>query len=211
MPYAGGHYLALRDMLASSLGAAYRTIWHRDPQGRWTIFTNTDPKLSCPRYFGSVATVERVDAIEVTWRDAWTLDVSMADRLSWRIILEATPATRMMTSMGGATPQWFWDRDVVLNSFGPMAGGILRSGRIRLLGHTPNGPRFKAAPLQVWRVAGGDAALDGVDLGPRGPLLEPTHLGDFWLPQRGLFFAGRARFTPPAAAVEKEPAMERAG
>ncbi len=40
VPYSGGHYLAFRDMLASSFGKPYRAIWHRDPQGRWTIFTN---------------------------------------------------------------------------------------------------------------------------------------------------------------------------
>ena len=31
MPFASGHYLALRDMVASSVGPAYRAIWHRDP------------------------------------------------------------------------------------------------------------------------------------------------------------------------------------
>ena len=39
MPFASGHYLALRDMVASSVGPAYRAIWHRDPEGRWTIHT----------------------------------------------------------------------------------------------------------------------------------------------------------------------------
>ena len=53
VPFSGGHYLVLRDMLASSVGTAYRSIWHRDPQGRWTIFTTAAPALSCPRYFGS--------------------------------------------------------------------------------------------------------------------------------------------------------------
>ena len=53
VPYSGGHYLAFRDMLASSVGKPYRAIWHRDPTGRWTIFTTTDPDASCPRYFGS--------------------------------------------------------------------------------------------------------------------------------------------------------------
>ena len=33
MPFASGHYLALRDMVATSVGPAYRAIWHRDPDG----------------------------------------------------------------------------------------------------------------------------------------------------------------------------------
>jgi hypothetical protein len=207
VPYSRGHYLALRDMLASSVGAAYRTVWHRDPQGRWTIFTNSDPRTSCPRYFGSVAAVVRVPAIEVTWRDDWTLDVAVSGRLSWRLTLQATPATQIMTTMGRATPQWAWNTDAVLDSMGPMAGGFLRSGRLRLRGATPNGPRFKAAPMRVWRVRGGGAEMDGADLGVPAPLTEQTRLGDFWLPQRGLFFVGQARFTTPEPAVEREPAM----
>ncbi len=208
VPYSRGHYLALRDMLASSVGPAYRTIWHRDPTGRWTIFTNSDPDLSCPRYFGSVTAVERVPAIELTWRDDRTLDVSMSDRLSWRLILEATPATQMMTTMGSATPQWAWNSDAVLASMGSMASGFLRSGRIKLRGRTPNGPRFKAAPMQVWRVAGGQAVVDDADLGTLAPLTEQARLGDFWLPQRGLFFAGQARFTKPVCDVEEKSAMK---
>lgn len=200
VPYASGHYLVLRDLLASSLGTAYRAIWHRDPRGRWTIFTTADPAVSCPRYFGAVTDVEQVPAIEVSWRNDWSLHVTMGNRLSWLLRLEATSATRVMTSMGGAMPPWAWNNDAVLGSMGPMAGGILRSGRVKLHGRTPNGQGFKAAPLQVWRVSDGDAVLDGINLGALGPLEEQARLGDFWLPQRGLFFIGQARFTASALA-----------
>jgi hypothetical protein len=195
VPYADGHYLALRDMLATSIGPAYRTLWHRTPAGRWTIFTNTAPDLSCPRYFGAATATEQVPAIDTAWLDDWTLQVSMGDRFSWRIVLGASPATRMMTSMAQAMPDTAWDSDAVLGAMGPMAGGFLGIGRTRLRGVTPNGQSFKAAPLQVWRVVGGQAWLDGVQLGELGPLPEQDALGDFWLPQRGLFFAGRARFS----------------
>jgi hypothetical protein len=195
VPYSAGHCLALRSMPASSLGTPYRAVWHRDPRGRWTIFTTADPDVSCPRYFGSAADAQRVPAIEVAWRDDWTLDVTMGIRLSWRLELEATPVTRAMTSMGGATPRWARNSEVVLGSMGPMATGLLRSGRIRLRGRTPNGPRFKAAPLRMWRVVGGHARWDDSDLGALQPLQEQVHLGDFWLPQSGLFYAGEVRFT----------------
>ena len=157
VPYSGGHYLALRDMLASSVGPAYRTIWHRDPAGDWTIFTTVDPHASCPRYFGAATATERVSSIDVAWQDDWTLDVTMGTRLSWRMELATTPATRAMSLMGGSLPPLAWNSAVVLTGMGPMARSVLRSGRIRLHGHTPNGQTFKAAPLRVWRVAGGDA------------------------------------------------------
>lgn len=211
VPYSGGSYLVLRDMLATSLGTVYRAIWHRDPAGRWTIFTTADPDVSCPRYFGSVTAVEQVPAIEVNWRDDWKIDVTMGDRLSWRLVLGATPATRAMTSMSGAMPQWSWNKNAVLASMGPMAGGFLGAGRIRLRGRTPNGQGFKTAPLKVWRVVGGDAQLDGIDFGAVGPLEDQTHLGDFWLPQRGLFFVGRARFTAAVGASGTRREMESVG
>lgn len=207
VPFSGGCHLGLRDMVASSLGTPYRTVWYRDPMGRWTIFTSVDPDVSCPRYFGSVTAVERVPAIDVTWRDDWTVDVTIGARLSWRLRLGATPATRSMTLLGGATPPLAWNSTAVLGAMSPMARGVLRSGRIRLRGRTPNGPRFKMAPLRVWRVVGGSATLDGIDLGAMGPLAQQAHLGDFWLPQRGLFFAGRARFTVATRATDARREM----
>ncbi|MEO7588678.1 MAG: hypothetical protein ABIS84_11710 [Arachnia sp.] len=195
VPYSRGHYLALRDMLASSVGPAYRAIWHRDPTGSWTIFTTADPDVSCPRYFGSATAVEQVPAIDVTWRDDWSLDVSMGARLSWRMVLEATSATRAMTSMGGAMPAWAWSSNALLAAMGPMASTVLQSGRIRLHGRTPNGQAFKAAPLQVWQVVSGEARVDGIGCGPMGSLATQARLADFWLPQRGLFFVGQARFS----------------
>jgi hypothetical protein len=202
VPFASGHYLCLRDMLATSIGPPYRAIWHRDPAGHWTICTTIDPHLSCPRYFGRGAAVERVAAISIEWRDDWTVDVSMDDRLSWRLSLAASGATRLMTGMGAVTPEWAWNSEAVLASMGPMAGTVLGSGRIRLAGASPNGPRFRAAPLQLWRVAGGAAVLGDTDLGPLGPLEKQAAMADFWLPQKGIFFTGRMRFAAEQAAVQ---------
>ncbi|WP_457206497.1 hypothetical protein, partial [Nocardioides sp. P5_C9_2] len=165
VPFASGHYLALRDMLATSIGPPYRTVWHRDPQGRWTIHTNGAPELTCPRYFSSAVTVERVPRIDVSWPGERTLEVTIGDELAWRIDLAATPATRVMTAMGSALPEAGWDSRVVLATMGPMARTMLHAGRIRLEGVAPNGPRFKAAPLLVWGLAGSVASYRGEDFG----------------------------------------------
>ena len=204
MPLASGHYLALRDFVATSVGPAYRAIWHRDPEGRWTIHTTQAPELTCPRYFGSVAAAIQVPGIDVSWRDDHTFDVTLGDELSWRIELGATPATRMMTRMGGVLPEVGWNSNAVLAAMGPMARTMLRTGRIRLSGATPNGPRFKAVPLKIWRVVGTTASYRGENLGAPAPLDTQTHLGDFWLPQRGVFFVGRARFTPPVEHIDRK-------
>jgi hypothetical protein len=201
VPFAGGHYLALRDFVATSVGPAYRAIWHRDPAGRWTIHTTGAPELTCPRYFDSAAATARVTSIDVSWRDDHTLDVTLGDELRWRIALGETPATRMMTAMGAALPAAGWDSTAVLAAMGPMARTMLRGGRVRLHGATPNGPRFRTAPLQVWRLVDTVASWHGEDLGEPAPLESQARLGDFWLPQRGVFFVGRARFTPAVAPV----------
>jgi hypothetical protein len=205
MPFASGHYLGLRDMVASSVGPAYRAIWHRDPQGRWTIHTTAAPELTCPRYFGAATASAVVPDIDVAWRDDRTLQVTMGDDLSWRIELAPTAATRMMTAMGGLLPDAGWNSDAVLGAMGPMARSMLHTGRIRLRGATPNGQHFKAAPLQIWRVAGATASYRGADLGAPAPLEAQTRLGDFWLPQRGVFFVGRARFTPNGQRIQGSP------
>ena len=83
LAFAGGHYLALRYVVASSIGPGYRSVWHRDPAGRWSMFTTTAPELSCPRYFGSaVAQVERVPTIDVSWGDLYSFVVRIESRLT---------------------------------------------------------------------------------------------------------------------------------
>ena len=38
LPFGSGHLLALRRFPASSIGPGYRSVWHCDPNGRWTFF-----------------------------------------------------------------------------------------------------------------------------------------------------------------------------
>lgn len=77
---------------------------------------------------------------------------------------------------------------------GPMAGMALRAGRVGVAGVAPNGQRFIANPLKVWLVAHTAASLSGSDFGPVGELDQQVALGDFWIPQRGVFAIGRAFF-----------------
>ena len=204
VPFASGHYLALRDFVATSVGPAYRAIWHRDPQGRWTIHTTGAPELTCPRYFGSVTATAQVPSISVSWRDDHTLDVTLGDQLSWRIELEATPATRMMTTMGGMLPEAGWNSSVVLAAMGPMARTMLGTGT------DPPARRDAERPRVQGGAASGLAPRRRRRVVPRrgpwrsaAPLERQTRLGDFWLPQRGIFFVGRARFTPAGEQVER--------
>src|SRR5947209_1004370 len=52
LPFGSGHILALRRFPASSIGPGYRSVWHRDPDARWTFFQDVAPNQGCSRYFG---------------------------------------------------------------------------------------------------------------------------------------------------------------
>jgi hypothetical protein len=55
LPFRSGHVLALRRFPASSIGPGYRSVWHRDPHGRWTFYQDQPGELACTRYFGSAS------------------------------------------------------------------------------------------------------------------------------------------------------------
>ena len=52
LPFDSGHVLSLRRFPASSIGPGYTSVWHRDPEGRWTFYQDALPELACSRYFG---------------------------------------------------------------------------------------------------------------------------------------------------------------
>ena len=52
----------------------------------------------------------------------------------------------------------------------------------------------KIIPRWEWRTF-------GESFGEAGGIPEQARLGDFWIPQRGLFAIGRAFFEPPSISV----------
>ena len=217
LPFASGHYLALRRFPANPFGAPYTSVWHRDPAGSWTFTSTAAPEASCPRFFGAaVDTVVRAP-ITLDWSGPAHLDVT-AGPLRWSMELTTTPATAAMTAMARMMPAGAWESRALLAAMSRCVRPVLSAGRIRLVGSVPNGQWFEAAPRVLFAVARSTASLDGIDLGPLGPLPRQTHLGDFWLPQRGLFMVGGTvletfdparhhatrREAPAGAALEQE-------
>ena len=150
LPFASGHVLAMRRFPASSIGPAYTSVWHRDPEGRWVSWQDQQDDQSCPRYFsGALSDSRRVD-IAVGWPDDATLRVEIPDvALAWTAHLAATPVTRILTAVGGAMPERAWRSRRVLAALGPVAGWALRAGRIGMVGTSPNGQAFVANPQRV--------------------------------------------------------------
>jgi hypothetical protein len=196
LPFRSGHVLGLRRFPASSIGPGYRSVWHRDPHGRWTFYQDQPAELACTRYFGSAVDDVREGPIHIEWPGPRALRVRAGGGdLEWTLEVGPTPVTRLFNAVGAALPARAWRSRPVLAAMSRVAGTALRAGRVRLTGLTPNGQRFAANPLIVWVATESHATVRGIDLGEMGPAPEQAHLRDFAIPQRGVFVVGRAMFS----------------
>lgn len=196
LPFASGHYLALRHFPTTSVGPGYDSVWHRNPEGDWTFHSNEPPETTCPRYFGSALRTTRTTRVTVTWTGPAAFTVTVDDTIDWSLVLGSSAATRAMSIAGSLLPAALWRNDRMLAVMSRIAGPLMGVGRVGLTGATPNGQSFRANPRRLWTVEHSRATIDGVDLGPPGPLPEQARLGDFWLPQRGVFAIGESYFSP---------------
>jgi hypothetical protein len=189
LPFSSGHVLALRCFEASSLGTAYTSIWHRDPKGRWTFHQNVRPEQSCPRYFGAAIAENTMEPIRIEWTDGrrFCVTVNAPGEIVWEVRLSPTLSTRMMSAAASAMPASWWGKRVVLSMMEMAARWVLGTGEMRLTGRTPNGQAFTAMPRWIWRIAESRATIRGVDAGSPAPLAKQAMLGDFCIPQRGIF------------------------
>jgi len=208
LPFVSGHYLAFRRFPRTPFGDPYTTVWHRDPGGRWTIWTDRSADRSCPRYFDRAIDASVLCTVTVEWAGEQQLEIC-AGPIRWRMTIAARPATAIMSALAHRMPASAWRSTAVLTLMGPLARLVLGAGRMRLTGSVPNGQWFQAAPTSIWGIPSSSATLSGVDFGPLGPLSSQAHLGDLWLPQRGLFTAGGSCFAAfdPARHATPRPAL----
>jgi hypothetical protein len=195
LPFESGHVLALRRFPASSVGPPYSSIWHRTPRGEWTFYVTVPPRQSCPRFFGAAADRAIETGVDLLWLGSFHLRVTMPEvGFEWEVATTSTPAVSVMNAAGRVLPERAWHNSVVLAAMGTMAGPLLRVGRVGLRGTVPNGQRFMANPRLMWSIAESHATLAGEDLGRPGPVHPQARLGDFWIPQRGVFAVGLSSF-----------------
>jgi hypothetical protein len=195
LPFHSNHVLALRRFPKTSVGPAYNSVWHRNPDGGWTIYSNQSPQLSCSRFFGSAANQSIQTKIEIVWTDDDQIDVAIEEvDFEWHIKLSTTWRTNMMNSMGKILPDAAWKNKRILSVMSSMAGSVFGIGKVALYGYVPNGQYFIANPYLMWEIHESRASMAGNDFGPPGKLKEQARLGDFWLPQKGMFVSGISYF-----------------
>lgn len=196
VPFASGHVLAMRRFPASSVGPSYTSIWRRNPDGNWVFWQDQPDTMACPRYFSAALAETRHVPIQLGWPSESTLRLAVPDQdFEWTATMASSPVTRLLNTAASLIPERGWRTHGVLSLMGSVAGTTLRAGKVDLYGSVPNGQQFIANPRTIWVVVETTARLGGLDFGPMGPLVEQTRLGDFWIPQRGIFAMGRAFFT----------------
>lgn len=208
LPFASGHVLGLRRWTASSVGEGFTSIWHRDPAGSWTFYETVDAGSGCTRYFGDSVDRVEVGPIHVEWETSNRVHVRTADdTVDWTIDTGSTLTTRLMSAVGACIPATGWRSPTVLTAMGSIAGRALGAGKLQLTGQTSNAQHFDANPRRIWYVIASHAVVEGVDLGPPGPITEQARLADFYFPQRGIVAVGSVFVTElsPKAAVGAVP------
>jgi hypothetical protein len=199
LPFESGHVLALRRFTASSIGPGYTSLWHRDPSGRWTFYSTVPPDMSCARYFGDEVERNVVTPIDITWLDSMRFTVVVGTALRWHVALGTSPTSCILNTIAAVIPERAWQMPAALRLMAFAARAMLRTGRLNLTGRTPNGHRFIGNPRRLWLIESSDAIVEGINVGPVGPLASQASLGDFWLPQRGVFAVALTRLEQPAS------------
>ncbi|MFI5387847.1 MAG: hypothetical protein ACHQ50_17195 [Fimbriimonadales bacterium] len=135
MPFTSGHVLVLRAFPRNSF-APYKSVWHRTPEGTWTIFVDGTPiETACPRYFGAAAKESRSARIDLTWTGPMDLEVTLEPlELRWTMSLTESAYLRALNAASSRLPEAAWRSPVLLRGMELMASIVLGMGDVRLAG-----------------------------------------------------------------------------
>lgn len=192
LPFDSGHVLALRVFPQGSFGP-YRTIWHRDPDGHWSIYADAPRvELACPRYYGSACEYVGAARIELQWTGPRTLHVTMDQpALEWTVTATRSPLMGVLNPLSAVMPLSSWRPPTLVRARERLAQA-LGMGRLRMSGVMPSGHTGLLMPERMYLVNESSAVLDGVDLGRPTRLSETPEIGGVPLPARGVLAIGQA-------------------
>ena len=192
LPFDSGHLLAFRVVPQNSF-APYRTVWHRDPDGRWSIFVDApEVGIACPRYFGAACKYTGSAHVDVSWTGPHSLRVRLDEpALDWTLSLHSSPALAVVNAVSAVMPLSTW-RPATLRRVRERVARALGMGQLRLSGGMPSGHVGTVMPQRMYYVDHAQATLDGVDLGRPCRLDQNPMIGDLPLPSRGVMVVGQA-------------------
>lgn len=192
LPFDSGHVLALRVFPEGDFGP-YRTLWHRDPSGAWSIYVD-GPRLdtACPRYYGAACAHTGYAHIGLTWTGPASLRVTMGSpSLEWTLTAHSSGLLDVLNRISAVLPLATWCPRFLVRARELLARA-LGMGRLQMSGVMPSGHTGTLMPQQVYFVDESRATLDGIDLGRPVHLRENPRIGDVPLPARGVLAVGQA-------------------
>jgi hypothetical protein len=192
LPFDSGHVLALRVFPQGSFGP-YRTLWHRDPEGRWSIHADAAVvEHACPRYYGSACEYVGAARLLVEWTGPRTLHVTMEEPLlDWTLTVARSPLMAILNPISAAMPLSSWRPEALVKARERLAQA-LGMGRLQMTGVMPSGHTGTLMPQRMYLVEDSSASLDGEDLGSPARLDENPEIGGVPLPARGVLAIGQA-------------------
>lgn len=201
LPFDSGHVLALRVFPENDFGP-YKTVWHRDPEGRWSIFVDGDRlETACPRYYGPACAHTGFAKIGVEWSGPATLRITLDEpALDWTLTAHQTPALRVLNAAGRHMPLASW-RSSALVRCREMVAAALGFGRLRMAGVMPSGHTGILMPEQMFLITESTAVLGGHDLGQPTRLNTNPLIGDVALPARGVVAIGQAMWQTLGSSI----------
>jgi hypothetical protein len=194
LPFDSGHVLALRVFPENSF-APYVTVWHRDPEGRWSIYVD-GPRLdiACPRYYGAACAHTAFARIQWTWIGPATLRVTMDDPfLFWTLTATEPPVLRVLNALSAVLPVSTWRPRALLRARETLAAA-LGVGKLQLSGIMPSGHAGTLMPQRMYWIDDSTAILNGADLGRPTRLPSNPRIGGVPLPARGILAIGQGQW-----------------
>lgn len=200
LPFDTGHVLALRVFPENDFGP-YKSVWHRDPEGRWSIFVDGDRlDHACPRYYGPACDHTGLASVGAEWTGPTSLHITVDNpALDWTLTVTETPALRALNAVGGHLPLATWRSRALIRSREMMATA-LGLGHLEMAGTMPSGHTGLLMPERMYLVTDSTAVLDGHDLGHPARLDANPRIGAVTLPARGVVAIGQAMWEIPDSA-----------
>jgi hypothetical protein len=192
LPFDSGHVLALRVFPENDF-SPYQTLWHRDPDGRWSIFVDGARfDTACPRYYGPACSQIGHAHIDIKWSGPASLRVTMnTPRLEWTLSATETGTLRVLNTVSARLPKWTWRSGPLLRARERLARRLLSMGDLRLSGIMPSGHVGILMPERMYFVDETTAILDGLDLGHAAEVSPNPRIGEVPLPARGVLATGQ--------------------
>lgn len=195
-PFDSGHVLALR-VASQNDFAPYTSVWHRSPEGAWSIYVD-GPRLdiACPRYWGAATEHAHLTDVSVEWIGPAELAVDVADPdLRWIASMDAGLVVRGANGLTSRLPESVLRSGPVIRLTELVADRLFGLGDVTLSTPVPNGQDATVLTRRLFPIMDGSATLDGEDLGNSTTLAETPTFGEARLPARPVFVVGGAYAT----------------